>query len=54
MILNETIANLNRAIILMFAHAHCMVYYFKHACGRHRMTPEILIKTKIGFLHLKV
>ena len=24
------IANLNRAIILMFAHAQCMNYYFQH------------------------
>ena len=38
-------------IVLMFAHAQCMFYYFQHACGRHRIlvTPEILIKIKIVF-----
>ena len=48
------IADLNRAISLMLAHAHCMFYCFHHACGWHRVTPEILIKLKIGFLHLEV
>ena len=34
----------NRTTILMFAHAHCVFYYFQHACGRHRIITEILIK----------
>ena len=33
------IVDLNRAIILTLAHAHCVVYYFQHAHGRHRITP---------------
>ena len=33
------IADLNRTISLMLAHAHCVVYYFHHARGRHRITP---------------
>ena len=48
------IADLNRTIILMLARAHCVFYFFQHACGLHRITPEILIKMKIGFLHLEV
>ena len=43
------IANLHPVIILMLAHAHCMFYHFQNACGRHRITPEILIKMKIVF-----
>ena len=31
------IADCNRTIILMLAHAHCVVYYFQHAHGRHRI-----------------
>ena len=34
----------------MLAYAHCMFYYFQYACGRHRITPEILIKMKFGSL----
>ena len=45
------IADLNRTIILILVHMHCVVYYFQHAHGRHRITPFILIKMKIGFLH---
>ena len=30
------IADLNRTIILMLAHAHYLFYYFQHAYGRHR------------------
>ena len=45
------IADLIRTIILMLAHAHCVVYYFQHAHGWHRITPKILIKMKIDFLH---
>ena len=37
------IADSNRTIILMLAHAHCVVYYFQHVHGRHRITPLILI-----------
>ena len=48
------IADLNRTIILMLAHAHCVFYNFQHAYGQHRITPEILIKMKIGFLHSEV
>ena len=40
------IANLNCTIIFMSGHGHCMFYYFQHACFRHRITPEILIKMK--------
>ena len=40
--------------LLMVAHAHCMFYNFQNAFGRHRITPEILIKMKISFLHLEV
>ena len=47
------IADLIRTIILMLADAHCVVYLFQHARRRHRITPEILIKMKIGFLHIK-
>ena len=48
------IADLNCAVIFMLGHVHCMIYYFQHACGPHQITPEILIKMKIGFLHLEV
>ena len=34
-----SIADLNRTIILMFAHAHCVVYFFQLAHGRHRISP---------------
>ena len=41
------IDNLNRTIISMFLHA-------QFASGRHRITPEILIKMIGGFLHFEV
>ena len=44
------IADLNRTIILMLAHAHSVVYYFQYVDGGQRITPYILIKMKIGFL----
>ena len=33
-------ADLNCTIILMLAHALCVVYYFQHAHGRHRITHQ--------------
>ena len=49
---NNNVADLNCTIILMLAHAHFVIDYFQHAYGRHRITPEILIKMKIDFLPL--
>ena len=37
------IADLNRIIILMLAHAHCMVFYFQHAHGWHRIAASQII-----------
>ena len=47
------IANLKYVIILLLAHAHCMFYYFQHACGQYQIILEILIEMKICFLHLE-
>ena len=51
MILNEM--GVNRAIILLLAHAQYMFYYFSMLWSASN-NPEILIKMKIGFFHLEV
>ena len=34
------IADLNRTIMLILAHGHCVFYYFQHAYGRHLITRQ--------------
>ena len=41
MILNAGLADLNRTIILMLAHAHCVVFHFQHAHDRHRILNSV-------------
>ena len=45
----EFVADLNRTIIVMLVHGHCLVNYFQHAHGRHGITPISVLILILAF-----